>query len=126
MKGHAEFDDALCIRRTPEGTADWRRGVAGLDCSCKQAALLLASQPLLGGTTKPFSTANVMQAGQATRFFGHNGNGSFLPSQVMQAEKTFPSSFMNRPSASCAVVSSIDMNRRVVASRDLAGLAPIM
>ena len=68
-----------------------------LDCACKEAVVLLASVPLLSGTTKPFSTADVMKAGKTAGFFGYGINGLFLPSQVMQAEKTFSSSFMKRP-----------------------------
>jgi hypothetical protein len=83
------------------GPVDRRNGVpdrrAGLDCACKEAVVLLASVALLSGTTKPFSTADVMKAGKTARFFGYGINGLFLPSQVMQAEKTFSSSFMKRP-----------------------------
>ena len=44
----------------------------------------------------------------------------------MQAEKTFPSSFMNRPVRTMAVVFPLDMSRRVVATRGLAGFAWII
>jgi hypothetical protein len=44
-----------------------------------------------------FQHRDVMKAGKTARFFGYGINGLFLPSQVMQAEKTFSSSFMKRP-----------------------------
>ena len=73
------------------GPVDRRNGVpdrrAGFDCACKEAVVLLASVPHLSGTTKPFSTADVMKAGKTARFFGYVINGLFLPSQVMQAEE---------------------------------------
>jgi hypothetical protein len=38
-----------------------------------------------------------MKARKTTRFFGRGTSGLFLASQVMQAEKTFSSSFMKTP-----------------------------
>lgn len=96
-----ELEDDMHRLKLGIGPVDRRNGVpdrrAGLDCACKEAVVLLASVPLLSGTTKPFSTADVMKAGKTARFFGYGINGLFLPSQVMQAEKTFSSSFMKRP-----------------------------
>ena len=61
-----------------------------LDYSCKDVALLLASEPLSSRIAQPFSTADVMKAGETGgSFFGHKAGGLIFPSHVMRAEN-FP------------------------------------
>jgi hypothetical protein len=116
-----------CASAAPGHRAECRCGAVLLDCSCKEAALLLASEPLPSGTAKLFSTADVMNAGGTSgSFFRPPSKRPNSSSRVMQAEKTFPSSFMNRPVRTMAVVFPLDMSRRVVATRGLAGFAWII
>jgi hypothetical protein len=47
--------------------AEWRCAAVLLDCSCKEVALLLASEPLPSGTTKPFQHSGRYERGRDER-----------------------------------------------------------
>jgi hypothetical protein len=64
------------------------------------------------GQRNLFSTADVMNAGGTNGwFFRPPSKRPNSSSQVMQAEKTLPSSFINDLSAPCAVVFPLDMEQ---------------
>ena len=75
----------LGIGRSIAGTV-CRIAVRGSDCACKEAVVLLASVPHLSGTTKPFSTADVMKAGKTARFF----TACFFPHKSCRPRRRFP------------------------------------